>query len=153
MRRSGPLDGFAVSLFWGSALAGLLLPALSMSLGTRRSAPDAFTEYWLSLTGAEPGLAILAALHAAPFMAFGVFCLLHLGKAPAADGSHAARRLGGALAAALLMVVVSLWGNTAIFASRSSTAAIGLFFLPFYVLLASVVGYGMGRLILRLRRR
>lgn len=145
----GPLDSPAVLLFWGSVLAGLLLPALSMGLAKRRPASEAFGDYWLSFTGAEPGLVFMTALHAAPFVAFGVFCLLHLGKAPTTDGSVAVRRLGGALTAALLMVVVSLWGNTSIFASRSSTASIGFIFLPFYVLMASAVGFGLGRLIVR----
>lgn len=152
-RQSGPLDGSAVALFWGSVLAGLLSPAVSMLLAGRRTMAEVIGDFWQSFTGAEPGLVIMTALHAAPFAAFAVFCLLHLGKAPAGDSSLAARRLGGALAAALLMVAVSLWGNISIFALRSSTAAIGFIFLPFYVLFAGALGYGLGRLIARLRQR
>jgi hypothetical protein len=152
-RQSGSQDGFAVTLFWGSVLVGLMLPALSMWLAKRRSLAEVFNEYWHSFTGAEPGLAIMTALHAAPFVAFGVFCLLHLGRIPAQDASLASRRLTGALVAALLMIAVSLWGNTSIFASRSSTAPIGFLFVPFYVLFASALGYGVGRFIARLAWR
>ncbi len=151
--RPGRLDRPAVALFWGSALAGVLLPALSMWLARRHPASEVLSDYWLSFTGAEPGLVFMTALHAAPFVAFGAFCLLHLGKAPVDDRPGAARRLGGALAGALLMVAVSLWGNIAIFASRSSTASIGFIFLPFYLLLASVSGYGLGRVIVRFAGR
>jgi hypothetical protein len=152
-RRRGPLDGQALALFWGSALAGVLLPPLSAWVATGQSASEVCSDYWLSFTGAEPGLAYMTALHAAPFVAFGVFSLLHLGIAPAADSSLAARRLGGALTAALLMILVSLWGNTALFSSRSSTAGLGFMVLPFYVLLASAFGYGLGRLLPRFTRR
>ncbi len=151
-KQPGSVEGFAVTLFWGSTLAGLTLPAVSMWLARRRSVAQVFSEFWQSFTGAEPGLVILTALHAAPFVAFGVFCLLHLGKAPANDASLASRRLGGALAAALLMVAVSLWGNISIFASRSSTAPIGFVFLPFYLLIAGTLGYGLGRLVARYRQ-
>ena len=151
-KQPGSVEGFAVTLFWGSTLAGLTLPAVSMWLARRRSVAQVFSEFWQSFTGAEPGLVILTALHAAPFVAFGVFCLLHLGKAPANDASLASRRLGGALAAALLMVAVSLWGNISIFASRSSTAPIGFVFLPFYLLIAGALGYGLGRLVVRYRQ-
>jgi hypothetical protein len=82
-----------------------------------------------------------------------VICLLHLGKAQAHGASLVTRRIGGALVAALFMVAVSLWGNISIFASRSSTAPIGFVFLPFYLLIGGALGYGLGRLVVRLRQR
>jgi hypothetical protein len=152
-REKGPLDGFAMVLFWGGILAGLILPGISLMLAKRRSPTMVLADYWQSYTGAEPGLVILTALHTAPFLAFAVFCLLHLGKAPAHDTVLSARRLSGALVAGLLMLAVSLWGNISIFASRSSTAPIGFIFLPFYLAIAGALGYGLGRvLIARLRR-
>ena len=151
-RQSGPLDGYAVALLWGSVLAGLVLPALSMWFAKDRPAAAVIAEFAQAFTGAQPGMIIMTAMHAAPFLAFGVFCLLHLGKEPASDASLASRRLVGALVAALLMVAMSLWGNISIFASRSSTAAIGFLFVPFYVLIAAVLGYGLGRLAMRWRR-
>ena len=152
-KRPGSVDGSAVTLFWGSALAGLLLPGVSMLLARRRSPLQVLTDYWQSFTGAEPGLVLMTALHMAPFVAFGVICLLHLGKAQAHGASLVTRRIGGALVAALFMVAVSLWGNISIFASRSSTAPIGFVFLPFYLLIGGALGYGLGRLVVRLRQR
>ena len=146
-KESGPLDGIAVATFWSSAVAGVLLPVLSMMLAKQRSPGQVLGEFWQSFTGAEPGLALLTALHAAAFVAYGVFALLHLGKAPADNAPLAARRLGGALVAGLLMVAASLWVSVSIFASRSSTAAIGFLFLPFYLAIAATLGYGIGRAI------
>jgi hypothetical protein len=109
-------------------------------------------EFAQAFTGAQPGMIIMTTMHAAPFLAFGVFCLLHLGKVPTGDPSLAGRRLVGVLVGALLMVAMSLWGNISIFASRSSTAAIGFLFVPFYILFTAILGYGLGRLVVRWRR-
>jgi len=151
--KRGPLDGYAVTLFWGSALAGLLLPAVSMWLAKRRTTAEVISEFWYSFTGAEPGMIIMTALHALPFVAFAMFCLLHLGKVPADNASLRGRRLGGVLVGTFLMIAMSLWGNISIFASRSSTAAIGFLFMPFYLLFAGILGYCLGRLLARLWRR
>ncbi|MDH4189567.1 MAG: hypothetical protein OEW21_05125, partial [Betaproteobacteria bacterium] len=63
------------------------------------------------------------------------------------DAPLAARRLGGALGAGLLLVGVSLWVDTSIFASRSSTAAIGFLLMPIYLVVAAALGYGIGRML------
>ena len=144
---TGPLDRAAVALFWGSALAGVLLPPLSLMLAKQRPPVQVLGEFWHSFTGAEPGFALLTALHAAVFVAYGVFALLHLGRAPVDDAPRAARRLGGALGAGLLLVGVSLWVDTSIFASRSSTAAIGFLLMPIYLVVAAALGYGIGRML------
>ena len=144
-QETGPLDRAAIAIFWGSALVGVLLPPLAMMLAKQRSPAQVLGEFWLSFTGAEPGFALLTALHAAVFIAYGVFALLHLGRSPADDAPLAARRLGGTLGAGLLLVAASLWVGISIFASRSSTAAIGFLLMPFYLAIAAVLGYGIGR--------
>ena len=59
------------------------------------------------------------------------------------------RGFGGALAAFLLVVSVGIW---AIFQSRSSTASIGVLFLPFYGLFAGVMAWLFANLRLAERR-
>jgi hypothetical protein len=152
-RARGPLDGAAATLCWTSALAGIVLPVASMMLAGRRSPAQVLTEFWQSFAGAEPGLAFATALHAVPFWIFAVFALLHLGRIPAGDAALGSRRLGGALGALGAMTGASLWLNTAIFASRSSTAAIGFIFLPAYLLAALALGYALGRAAVRVVRR
>ena len=148
----GPRDRWAAALFWIGALAGVVLPVVGMMLAGRHPPARVLAEFWRSFVGAEPGLAFATAVHAVPFLIYAVFALLHLGRIPAGDASHAARRLGGTLGALLAMAGVGLWGNIAIFASRSSTAPIGFVFLPVYLLGAGALGYVLGRVAARALR-
>lgn len=140
-------------LYWGSLAVGVLLP-LGMQVGIeiwRRKTPLTvyFEGVYVRLFMPGDGLLALTLLGAAPFAIHAIFALIHLGTAPR-RGALVARRRGFALLLAFAaMVAVSAWGHHAILTAKGSTAGIGFIFLPFYVLFALPVAYGIGRWIAR----
>ena len=96
----------------------------------------------------EPGYNefLLTLITALPFLLAAVFIRFHLGGEQIPRG-----RWAGVVGALSASAALSLWGLIAIRMSRSSTAAIGYLFLPFYVLFAMPIGYVAGRLIAKLR--
>lgn len=142
-----------LALYWGSLAAGVLLPwvtQVSVALWRRQQTLDAFFDgLYVRLFGPDGGLLFLSLLSAAPFALYAVFTLVHLGTAPRHGALVTRRRRVALLAAAAAMLGVSLWGHLAILTARGSTASIGFLFLPFYILIAMLAGYGLGRWIAR----
>lgn len=140
-------------LYWGSLALGTLLP-LALQAGVeiirrKQRLADYFDGFYVRLFAPGEGLLPLMLLGAAPFAVYAIFALFHLGLAPS-YGALIVRRRGLALLLTLAaMLAVSTWGHYAILTAKGSTAGIGFIFLPFYVLLALPVAYGLGRLIAR----
>jgi hypothetical protein len=133
------LDRVALALYWGALAVGPGLPwALDVlfhgpGLGRRLFAPG----YNVFLIGV---------LDAAPFAAYAVFALVHLGTANRRGAEVARRRLAGVAAAGLALLGAALWVHLSILTSRSSTAALGYLVLPLELLPVLPVGYAAGRL-------
>lgn len=140
-------------LYWGSLAVGVMSP-LGMQIGIevwRRKTPLAvfLDGIYVRIFGPGDGLLMLTLLGAAPFATYAIFALFHLGTAPR-HGALVAHRRGFALLLAFAaMVAVSVWGHYAILTAKGSTAGIGFIFLPFYVLFAMPVAYGIGRWLAR----
>lgn len=140
-------------LYWGSLAVGVLLPLgmqVWIEIGRRKTPLAVFLDgVHVRLFMPGDGLLALTLLGAAPFAIYAIFALIHLGTAPR-RGALVARRRGFALLLAFAaMVAVSVWGHHAILTAKGSTAGIGFIFLPFYVLFALPVAYGIGRWIAR----
>lgn len=145
--------GLALLLYWGGLALGVLVP-LGMQGGVevwrRKTTLAAYLDgFYVRLFAPADGLLALTLLGAAPFAVYAIFALIHLGTAPG-HGAPVARRRGfGLLLALATMVAVSVWGHLAILTAKGSTAGIGFLFLPFYVLFALPVAYGIGRWVAR----
>ena len=136
-------------LYWGSIGLGVTLPWL-MQWGVeifhrQRPTAEVFDGVWLRLFAPGSGVVLLTALGAAPFIAYAVFALFHLGLADRRGARLARLRRLGMLVAWAAMTACALWGHAAILTARGSTAGLGFLFLPFCVLFAAVLGYGLGR--------
>lgn len=138
-----------LALYWGSLAVGVALPwvmQISVEVSRRKQTLDAFFDgLYVRLFGPDGGLLFLSLLGAAPFAVYAVFALIHLGTAPRHGALVTRRRRFALFTAAAAMLGVSIWGHLAILTARGSTAGIGFLFLPFYVLIAMLVGYGLGR--------
>jgi hypothetical protein len=141
--------GLTLALYWGSLALGLLLPwAIQIwveVVNHHRPLMAFFDGLYLRLFGPETGLLLLSLLGVAPFLVYAVFALLHLGTAPRQGGLVVRRRRLALLVSLAAMLAVTTWGHYSILTARGSTASIGFIFLPFYVLLAMPLGYGIGR--------
>lgn len=142
---------FAMGLAWGGIGLALLLPwivhvAVETARGSRELGP-VLREFWMLLFTPGYHFYLIGIVNAAPFILFAVFLFLHLGFSPRAGALVARRRVWGVSAAALVGLALSAWLVVSIMTSRSSTAAIGYLFLPFYVGAALAIGYGCGRLL------
>jgi hypothetical protein len=151
------IRGITLALYWGSLALGFMLPwVMTITADVfhrQRSLAEAstklFADIHVRLFAPSDGTLFLALLSMAPFVVYAVFTLLHLGKGPRLGTLVTHRRLIGVLCAAIAMIVVSVWGHYSILTARGSTAGIGFIFLPFYVLFAMLLGYGLGRLLAR----
>lgn len=140
-------------LYWGSLALGVLVP-LGMQVGIevwrRKTTLTAHLDgLYVRLFAPGDGLLALTLLGAAPFVVYATFALIHLGTAPRHGAAVVRCRRFGLLLALPAMVAVSVWGHLAILTAKGSTAGIGFLFLPFYVLFALPVAYGIGRWVAR----
>lgn len=136
-------------LYWGSLVVGALLPwvlQITLDVSRRRHTLESFFDgLYVRLFGPDSGLLFLSLLGLAPFAVYAVFALIHLGTAPRHGALVTRRRRLALLVAAAAMLGMSIWGHLAILTARGSTAGIGFLFLPFYVLIAMLVAFGLGR--------
>lgn len=138
-----------VILFWLTIAFGLAVsPIVAIGAATAKGTP--FASAVSQWTGHlfEPGYSefLLALINVLPFLAAAVFLLIHL------TAEQVPRRRWAGVAGALCAgAALSLWGLIAIRMSHSSTAAIGYMFLPFEVFFAMLIGYIVGRLIVKVR--
>jgi hypothetical protein len=149
--------GLTLTLYWSSVITGFLLPWIMqcwVETWHRKQPLAAFFDgLYLRLFGPESGLLWLSLLGAAPFVIYAVFALIHLGTAPRQGKTVTQRRRMALLLTLAAMILVSVWGHYSILTARGSTAGIGFIFLPFYVLIAMPVAYGIGRGMARLAYR
>ncbi len=144
-------------LYWGALVTGMVLPSVMKIItdtGHRhqplsRVLREFVDGFWLRLFAPGDGLIFISLYSAVPFALFAIFALFHLGLANRRGGLIARRRRAALLVSGAAMVIVSVWGHYTILTAKGSTAGIGLIFLPFFVLLATLIGYGLGRLLAR----
>lgn len=159
---SPPAAGMRVQtlvLYWGALVTGLILPSIMKIItdtGHRhqplsRVLIEYVDGFWLRLFAPGDGLIFISLYGSLPFAMFAIFTLFHLGLANRRGELIARRRWVALLASGVAMMIVSVWGQYSILTAKGSTAAIGFIFLPFYVLIAALAGYGLGRLIGRAR--
>ncbi len=157
---SPPVTGtraLTLALYWGALVTGLVLPSIMKIVADtgHRHQPlsrvlrEFVDGFWLRLFAPGDGLIFISLYSALPFALFAIFALFHLGLANRRGELIARRRRAALLVSGAAMVIVSVWGHYAILTAKGSTAGIGLIFLPFYVLFAAMIGYGLGRLVAR----
>jgi hypothetical protein len=98
----------------------------------------------------EPGYNefLLCMINGAPFLVLAVFTRIHL-----ASEKPRQRRSGGITGGLVAGSGFLVYGLAGIRSSRSSTAAIGYLFLPFFIAVVIPIGYVAGRLFARVRAR
>lgn len=140
-----------VVMFWLTVAFGFAVsPVVAVGTSAAKGAPipSAIDELIGHLF--EPGYNefLIALITALPFLAAAVFLLFHLSteQVPLA-------RLSGVAGSLCAGAGLTLWVLIEIRTSRSSTASIGFFFLPFEVLFAMLIGYGAGRRVAKLGLR
>lgn len=151
--RSVAVRRLTLILYWGSLALGIVLP-LALQAGVeiirrKQRLADYFDGFYVRLFAPGDGLLPLTLLGAAPFAAYAIFALFHLGLASRHGALIVRRRALALLQTLAAMVAVSTWGHYAILTAKGSTAGIGFIFLPFWVLLTLPVAYVLGRLIAR----
>lgn len=152
-----PVSGQRVTtaiLYWGLLVTGVLLPWITQIAADagHRGKPlmpvlaEFCDGFWLRLFAPGDGRLFMSLLGALPFALYALFVLFHLGRAYHRGEIIARRRRLALIIGAAAMVMISAWGHYGILTAKGSTAGIGLIFLPFHVLIAALIGYGLGRL-------
>jgi len=145
--------GLIFSLYWGSILINLTFPwgllAIFEISAHRRTVGEAFEH--LSLHFFAPGYHyfLVGVLSAAPFAAWAVFLLFHLGWNDRLESAQRSRRMAGMLGSLLLMLGVNFWAHLSALMYPDAQDALVYFFLPYVLIVLIPLGYGIGRVLLR----
>ncbi|MEW6542201.1 MAG: hypothetical protein AB1411_01170 [Nitrospirota bacterium] len=148
------LTVLTIALYWGGVGLGLTLPWL-IHLGHEvygRNVPlrTALQRFGMELLAPGYNLFLVGVFNAVPFVLLSVFLLFHLGTAPPHGAVTVARRVAGVAGAWLAALGLSLWVHLSLALHPDAQGALAVLFLPFYVFLLMLAGYGCGRLISRL---
>ncbi|MDR4479404.1 MAG: hypothetical protein R3B37_06595 [Nitrospira sp.] len=137
--------------FWGSLLAGLLLPwtiMLSVDIFVRHIP---FARAWrsFSLHLFTPGynFFLIGVLTAVPFVVLAVVILLHLGTAPVQHALVPRRRALGLACAGLGMLAHAGRTHAEVLIHPDAQGALAYLYLPIVLLAILPVGYGLGRIL------
>lgn len=139
--------------YWTALFGGLLLPWLIM-IGFDhlvRHVPweQAWHAFRLHLFAPGYNFFLIGILNGVPFILWAIWMLFHLGRASLSDALTLRRRAGGLALAGLAMTGLSLWTHTSVLLYPDAQGALAYLFLPVVLVLASVGGYGIGRLLAR----
>ena len=142
---------FTLTLYWSCLLVGLAIPWLATVvvdiLKHDQTVGQAIHQLRLHLFAPGYNLYLVALFNAAPFVAFAVFTLFHMGRAPLGDRRLCRRRATGILVAALVLMILSAWTHVMTLWYPDAQEAIAYLFLPFMLLAVMPVAYGVGRVL------
>ncbi|MBM4133581.1 MAG: hypothetical protein FJ245_07420 [Nitrospira sp.] len=145
------LTKLTLTLYWGSIFLGLTLPWVVRIAHEVYASHVPWIEAMRSLNRQlfAPGynLFLVGAMNAAPFAIFALFILFHLGRAHLCEPATVTRRIGGALGGTAVLLGVSLWAHIGTVVYPDAQGALLYFFLPFYLLLLTPLGYVMGHIV------